>query len=173
MLRAQSWFASVPTQDLLHAQAAFITQVMGALFEDLDAGRLSGVQSIHFHRLGPEVRFRIIGPPGGLTGPVPTVQSRLNDAQTAGLLISFRSEPEGDWQTPDPSYGTDVPGVPQAFTQFLEAISRATLALLASTSDSRVSEPVLWNWLHLVHNPMTGMERHLVEVAPGSAVYRL
>lgn len=175
MARAKTWFAQVaaaPPTDLPRRQADFITQFMDRLFVDLDTGQLPGATSLHFHRLGAEVRFRVVAKPGTIAGLEHNIDERLSEAQTSGLIVSSRWEPEGDWDTHDPAYGTDVPGVAPAFTQFMEAVSRATIALLKSSGPS-VTNQVLWNWLHLVHNPMTGIERHIVEVAPGSAVYRL
>lgn len=175
VLHAQTWFARVAQADAaatLQAQATFIRQFMGQLFSDMDNGQLPDVQSAHFHRLGNEVRFRVIvfAPTESL---VAAVEQRLNAATTDGMIEAFRSEPPGVWGTPDPAYGTDMPNVPAPFTQFLESISRATVAILLASNDFRVSEQVLWHWLHLVHNPMTGLERHLVEVAPQPAVHRL
>ena len=175
VLRAKTWFAQVCSPGApatLEAQAAFIRQFMAQLFADLDAGRLPGAQSAHFHRLRHEVRFRLIAPPP-LESLVADIEERLRTATAAGVITGFRSEPDGLWGSPDPAYGTEVPDVPAAFTQFLESVSRSTIALLKTTADFRVSEQILWNWLHLVHNPMTGLERHLVEVAPHAAVHRL
>jgi hypothetical protein len=175
MPRAKTWFAAVPSGNaaaLLRGQADFVTQFMGRLFDDLDAHQLGGATSLHFHRLRDEVRFRVIGPVGAIPPLEADINQRLRAAQTTGLVLSYRSEPEGNWETPDPTYGTDVAGVAPAFTQFMETVSRATIAFLKA-GGTAVPDQVLWNWLHLLHNPMTGIERHIVEVAPGSAVYRL
>jgi len=173
---AVTWYAQVVSQGdaqaTLQAQANFIRHFVGRLFQDLDAGTLTGARSAHFHRLVNEVRFRLVGA-APMTDLVSEVERRLQHAITTGLISGFRSDPEGPWETPDSAYGTDVPNVPPAFTQFLESISRATVAILNTSADFRVPEQVLWNWLHLVHNPMTGLERHLVEVAPHTAVHRL
>ena len=175
MLRAKAWFAEVGSPDLqtlLDNQAEFIRKFMTQLFADLDAGKLPGAKSVHFHRLGNEVRFRIIGPDGVIVALAPEIDKRLAAAQKAGVIVSSRHEPEGEWEKPDANYGTNVPDVMSAFTPFLESVSRAALAFL-STGASSAPNGVLWNWLHLVHNPMTGVERHLVEVSPGQAVHRL
>jgi len=176
MSRAKNWFAEVAvvgSPTLLQAQAKFITQFVGSLFDDMDAGRLVGAKSANFHRLGSEVRFRVIGEPARFAALVADVEARLAVAQVAGLLTGFRSEPESNWETPDLHYGTGVLGVASPFTQFMEAVSRATIALLRSSGTTAVPEMVLWNWLHLVHNPMTGLTRDLVEVAPGASVHQL
>lgn len=174
MPRAKTWFARVPPGDVFHGQAEFIRRFMGPLFRDLDAGDLAGSQSAHFDRLGSEVRFRLVGDTEGFTAALVTsVENRLIQAKADGLITDSRSEEEGDWETPDPRYGTDTPGVGPAFTQFMESVSRATIAVLSEQHTNRVPEEVLWNWLHLVHNPMTGIRRDVIEVPPGTVVHTL
>jgi len=155
---------------LLQNQGAFIHQFITQLFADLDGGLFPGITSMNFNRLGSEIRFRMIGPAGAFPPLVPMIDGRLAAAKAANLIIGFRSEPEGDWETPDSNYGTDVAGVGPAFTQFLESVSRAAVALIPP-GGSAVPEGVLWNWLHLVHNTMTGIARNVVEV--GSVVRTL
>jgi hypothetical protein len=177
MLRVKPWFAQVaaPGTDLtttLNRQVAFIIQFMGTLFDDLDARRLPGASSAHFHRLGKDVRLRVIGAPTDFDAVEADVERRLDAARAAGLIGSWTSEPASEWRNADARYGTDVPGVAMPFTAFMEAVSRAATAMLRSTGGTSVTEEVLWNWLHLLHNPMTGIERHLVEV-PGSSIRKL
>jgi hypothetical protein len=177
MLRVKPWFAqvAVPGTDPatgLRAQVDFITQFMGQLFDDLDAGRLPGARSAHFHRLGEVVRFRVLGEPANFDAVAADVERRLDGAQASGLIRGWTSEPTSEWKNADSRYGTDVPHVATPFTEFMEAVSRAATALLRSTGGTSVAEEVLWNWLHLVHNPMTGIDRHLVEV-PGSSTHTL
>jgi hypothetical protein len=171
--RAKAWFGRVAEVSVLEAQAEFIRGFMPQLFEDLDAGRLTEVQSIHFHRLGPEVRFRLIAAQPLSAAVAAAVEKRLSQAKEDGVITDFRSEPEGDWEAADARYGIDVEAVGPALTQFLEGVSRATIALLAARGSASVPEQVLWNWLHLAHNTMTGIQRHLVEVQPGAAIHTL
>jgi len=176
-VRVKTWYAEVvlagtDATTTLRAQAQFITTFLGALFVDLDAGRLGGAASAHFHRLAQCVRFRVLGT--DLSTATAEVDRRLAAAKTASVISDFHSEAETEWEKPgSPDYGTEVPGVTQPFTDFMEAVSRATIALLKSSGDTAVSEAVLWNWLHLVHNPMTGLTRDLVEVAPRASVHQL
>jgi len=138
MLRVKPWFAQVaaPGTDLgttLKAQAAFITQFMGPLFDDLDAGRLAGASSAHFHRLHEVVRFRVLGAPADFDAVATDVERRLDAARAAGFIRGWTSEPASEWRNPDARYGTDVPGVATPFTTLMEAVSRAATAMLRST----------------------------------------
>ncbi len=170
MLRVKTWYADVapPGSDpavILQGQAIFITRFISALFDDMDAGTLANARSAHFHRLGEVVRFRVIGEARDFSALVVVVESRLQTARASGLISNSRSDAESDLVGGDPDYGTDVPGVLMPFTQFMEAVGRASTALLRSSGGTAVPEAVLWNWLHLLHNPMTGRERQVAELA--------
>src|ERR1041385_428573 len=128
MPRAKTWFAEVPAPDaqtLLQNQVEFLKKFMAALFTSFDAGQLVGATSLHFHRIAHEVRFRVISSSGITPALIIEIDQRLAAAQTVGLIKGFRCEAEGEWETPDPRYGTDVPAVGPAFTNFMESVSRA------------------------------------------------